>query len=304
MANTPKKMKDPTEAALSAIQDALHVRDDDDKDTMATPSASALPADAATDAPWPGLRSSAKSDVYADEDLRRSDDNASPRRPAANDDQELIGNILRTIQRRPAKHARNSLPSVFAAVWVIGGFLLGWLYLPEIQAALGPTGLTAPVLLVLGAIYLAPVVFFYVLAHMAVRSQEMRLIAQSMAEVAMRLAEPETVGAGVDRHRRSGDPPRGRGHGRRHRARVGARRRARDPGRQRGVGARTRYKPATKYVSARCCRTSAASATRWSDRPSRSATPSTACTSTSATISRRSASSLPNRSTTPRAASP
>ena len=76
---------------------------------------------------------------------------------------------------------------------MVGGFLLGWLYLPELQAALGPTGLTAPVLAVLGAIYLAPVVFFYVLAHMAVRSQEMRLIAQSMAEVAMRLAEPETV---------------------------------------------------------------------------------------------------------------
>jgi len=42
-------------------------------------------------------------------------------------------------------------------------------------------------------IYLAPIVFFYALAHMAVRSQELRLIAQSMAEVAMRLAEPETV---------------------------------------------------------------------------------------------------------------
>ncbi len=37
MANTPKKMKDPTEAALSAMQDALHVRDDDTKDQMATP---------------------------------------------------------------------------------------------------------------------------------------------------------------------------------------------------------------------------------------------------------------------------
>ena len=72
MANTPKKMKDPTEAALSAIQDALHVRDDDRaKDQMATPSASALPADAAPDTPWPGLRSSAKADVYADEELRR-----------------------------------------------------------------------------------------------------------------------------------------------------------------------------------------------------------------------------------------
>jgi hypothetical protein len=27
MANTPKKIKDPTEAALSAIQDALSIRD-------------------------------------------------------------------------------------------------------------------------------------------------------------------------------------------------------------------------------------------------------------------------------------
>ena len=193
MANTPKKMKDPTEAALSAIQDALHVRDDNaPQDQMAAPSGSALPADAVSDTPWPGLRSSAKADAYADDELRQREDTASPRRPAANDDQESIGNILRQIQRRPDKTSY-ILASIFAAVWVIGGFLLGWLYLPEIQAALGPTGLTAPVLAILGAIYLAPVVFFYVLAHMAVRSQEMRLIAQSMAEVAMRLAEPETV---------------------------------------------------------------------------------------------------------------
>ena len=41
MANTPKKMKDPTEAALSAIQDALHVRDDNPpQDQMTAPSAS------------------------------------------------------------------------------------------------------------------------------------------------------------------------------------------------------------------------------------------------------------------------
>src|SRR5262245_56208263 len=192
MASTPKKMKDPTEAALSAIQDALHIRDEQPKDQINSPSASALPADAAPEAPWPGLRSSAKSDVYADDELRVHDDSAAARRPAANDDQESIGNILRQIQRRPAKTSY-ILASVFAAVWVIGGFLLGWLYLPEIQAALGPTGLTAPVLFILGAIYLATVVFYSVLAHSAVRSQEMRLIAQSMAEVAMRLAEPETV---------------------------------------------------------------------------------------------------------------
>ena len=45
----------------------------------------------------------------------------------------------------------------------------------------------------MAAIFFAPIIFFYVLAHMAWRSQELRLITQSMAEVAMRLAEPETV---------------------------------------------------------------------------------------------------------------
>src|SRR5256885_4353707 len=38
MANTPKKMKDPTEAALSAIQDALQVRDvDNEPESIAAP---------------------------------------------------------------------------------------------------------------------------------------------------------------------------------------------------------------------------------------------------------------------------
>ena len=37
MANTPKKMKDPTEAALSAIQDALQVRDVDKETEPGSP---------------------------------------------------------------------------------------------------------------------------------------------------------------------------------------------------------------------------------------------------------------------------
>ena len=45
----------------------------------------------------------------------------------------------------------------------------------------------------LAGFVLAPIVFFYVLAYMMWRSQEMRIIAQSMASVAMRLAEPEEV---------------------------------------------------------------------------------------------------------------
>ena len=54
MANTPKKMKDPTEAALSAIQDALQIRDEPAQpDTASTPA----PAPASEEKPWPGLRS-------------------------------------------------------------------------------------------------------------------------------------------------------------------------------------------------------------------------------------------------------
>ncbi|MDQ1714029.1 MAG: hypothetical protein QOE45_3479, partial [Frankiaceae bacterium] len=194
MANTPKKMKDPTEAALSAIQDALQVRDDKPDATESAQPAPILPHDETTvDAPWPGLRAQqGATDDHFDDEIRRPEDSGALRRPAANDDQESIGSILRALQRRPARTSY-VLASVFAGVWVIAGLGLGWLYLPELQSALGPSGLTAPVLAVLGLIFLAPIALFYVLAHVAVRSQEMRLIAQSMAEVAMRLAEPETV---------------------------------------------------------------------------------------------------------------
>ncbi|HEY4405798.1 MAG TPA: hypothetical protein VGN55_14225, partial [Xanthobacteraceae bacterium] len=192
MANTPK-MKDPTEAALSAIQDALNVRDAEPSGTMIAPPIAAMAADdGMSERSWPGLRSSkaAKTEHFED-DERRSDD-ADPLRRPANDDRESIGQILRTLQRRPARTSY-LLATVFMVVWVLVGAVLGKVYLPDIQEALGPSGLTAPVLAVLGCIFLAPIVFFYVLAHMAWRSQELRLIAQSMAEVAMRLAEPETV---------------------------------------------------------------------------------------------------------------
>src|SRR5436190_23875451 len=105
MANTPKKMKDPTEAALSAIQDALQVRDDDDKpagqDTSPAPASPGLDEPVA-DKPWPGLRSKQQSkahDPYED-DLRHTDD-SGVRRPAATDDRESIGTILRSLQPRP-----------------------------------------------------------------------------------------------------------------------------------------------------------------------------------------------------------
>ena len=126
-----------------------------------------------------------------DDAVARLEEAATIRRPA-NDDRESIGQILRSIQRRPARTSY-LVATVFAVVWALAGFLLGWMYLPELKASLGPSGLSAPILAVLAMIFFAPIIFFFVLAHMAWRSQELRLITQSMAEVAMRLAEPETV---------------------------------------------------------------------------------------------------------------
>jgi hypothetical protein len=190
MANTPKKIKDPTEAALSAIQDALSVRDGAGEPGPVGPPPASHAGEPGAEATWrtPRTAAPAKDEVFED-DVRQMDDGLG--RPA-NDDRESIGQILRTLQRRPARTSY-VIATVFAVVWVLAGLMLGWMYLPELKATLGQTGLTAPLLAVLGAIFFAPIIFFYVLAHMAWRSQELRLITQSMAEVAMRLAEPETV---------------------------------------------------------------------------------------------------------------
>src|SRR5690349_8197725 len=188
MANTPKKMKDPTEAALSAIQDALSVRDPAPEPEPVAP---APPVAARHDAPprreeasapepaWRSVRSTAPvQQSNFDDEIGQGDDEL--RRPA-NDDRESIGQILRTIQRRPARTSY-IIATVFAGVWMLAGLVLGWAYLPQLQTSLGPTGLTAPVLAVLIAAFFVPIIFFYVLAHMAWRSQELRLITQSMAE--------------------------------------------------------------------------------------------------------------------------
>ncbi len=253
MANNPKKIKDPTEAALSAIQDALAVRDttptqEPEPDNLSHSDIDlsqvgidpvAPSEETASEPPWRAARSAPAADDEAfHEEIRTPEEQALLRRPA-NDDRESIGQILRSLQRRPARTSY-IIATVFAVAWVLAGLMLGWIYLPQLQASLSPTGMTAPVLAVLGAIFLAPIIFFYVLAHMAWRSQELRLITQSMAEVAMRLAEPETVAREFDRHRRPSDPARSGRHGRRHRAGARARGRAGDAGRQRSLSARTR----------------------------------------------------------------
>ncbi len=180
MANNPKKMTDPTEAALSAIQEALNIREDEESQ----PEGAVRRAQGAATEP-------AERDLFASDPIGTRD-HSGPGSPAANDDQQSIGQILHALRRRPARSSY-FVATVFSAAWIVGCLSLSWAYLGELSAALGPDRSPAALMVGLGAAALLPIIFFFGVAHMAWRSQELRLIAQSMARVAMRLAEPESV---------------------------------------------------------------------------------------------------------------
>jgi len=114
MANNPKKINDPTEAALSAIQDALSLREEtptSESKEASAPTVDGAAADhLASEPPWRKGRASspvneefdaeARTPIEFAADTSTSDEPDLPRRPA-NDDRESIGQILRALQRRP-----------------------------------------------------------------------------------------------------------------------------------------------------------------------------------------------------------
>src|SRR5262249_60193627 len=111
-------------------------------------------------------------------------------RRAANDDRETIGQILQALQKgRPARSVY-TFATVFAGIWLAACAALTVGFLPSIHAAMGQSG---GVLVIAGlvAMFFAPIMLFYFLASLVWRGQEMRMIAQAMAQVAIRFSEPE-----------------------------------------------------------------------------------------------------------------
>jgi hypothetical protein len=176
MANIPQKSKDATEEALSAIQDALHSRGSEPpagrRGQPAAPPADDLFHDEPRPAGW----------AAEDALVRR----------AANDDRAAIGKILQTLQRRPAR-APYIAATALAATWAVGAAALGVIYKGELLALFGQPDIGIAVVAALVVATAIPIAFFYALAHTMRRTQDLRLVAQTMAEVAMRLAEPETA---------------------------------------------------------------------------------------------------------------
>ncbi len=106
--------------------------------------------------------------------------------------QPMTTGDLPLIFSRPRRHTR--LP-VNITCWPASHPRSGWSFavilagsfLPQLQANF------APALLALVVTFIAPVGFFFAIAHMIARSQEMRVLTQSMSEVAIRLSEPDGV---------------------------------------------------------------------------------------------------------------
>ena len=213
MANYPKKMMDPTEAALSAIEEALNNRDDDShRDGRDERISDPLPPPVPSEERHRGVspRPSFDESFSADDIGGRSADSLTFR--AANDDQQSIGQILQTLQRRPA-HTSYVAAGIFSAVWMLGCLALSWSYSSDLSAALGPNHSPAGIMVGFGAAALLPVIFFFGVAHMAWRSQELRLIAQVDGAGRLALGRARRRGPRFHRDRRTSDPPRGCRHG-------------------------------------------------------------------------------------------
>ncbi|MBA4334103.1 MAG: hypothetical protein C0420_03900, partial [Methylobacterium sp.] len=191
-----KKLQDPTEAAMSAIEEALRLDQPKVGSESEPASEPKLPATTENDL---------KLDLPRIEQPAPPPEAAAPQpRPAiapdtsrvANDDRRDSTSLVQAFSVRPS-----AKPYWFAALatltWLGGAaFVLNSRLgateggVPDRLAAFG-VGEWTLLALAIGA----PVVFFFVLAALYRRTQEMRLVSRAMTEVALRLAEPEVVGA-------------------------------------------------------------------------------------------------------------
>ena len=127
MANTPRKVQDPTEAALSAIQDALSLREGEPSVSADAP---VLGAAASPDRGREGRRRSRRDapkdpEIFFGEPAVAEPEPAEePQPPAANDDRQSVGRVLQTLQRRPSRKPY-VIAGFLAFGWIVAGVMLG-----------------------------------------------------------------------------------------------------------------------------------------------------------------------------------
>ncbi|MGD9658709.1 MAG: apolipoprotein acyltransferase, partial [Methylocystis sp.] len=186
---TSGKIQDAASAALSAVEEAL--------DAGATPDAAAEEAnDRSNPAATPKADEQAadkRRPAPAGEPQNRQPPQHGVVAPAfapANDDRRTVGELRQALQIKPN---RSIMVLTFAAMalWAAGWVL--YLYFHQGEILDGENSMLAPKPVLTLAALVAPLIFLFLTGLMARRAHEMRLIANSMTEVAIRLIEPETV---------------------------------------------------------------------------------------------------------------
>jgi hypothetical protein len=182
MANNPQKSNEAGKDPLTAIEDALRSREQDAQLGRPTLSTDALQGRGRGDLFHDDLQPAGTTHWSEDGNVRR----------AANDDRAAIGHILQTLQRRPSRK-----PFVYAAalsaLWVLGGAAFAFAFRAKLMALLAQPDAAIPVMAAIAAGVVLPIATFFAFAQTVRRTAEMRNVAQAMAEVAIKFAEPETA---------------------------------------------------------------------------------------------------------------
>ena len=114
--------------------------------------------------------------------------------PANDGSRRSSVNLLKTLEGGTMRSAlRNA--TIVSVLWAIGGLgLAQLLYGAQLWSSGSVGGLVAmPGLVAIIVGIVVPILLFFAFATMMARAQDMRNAARSMAEVALRLSEPETV---------------------------------------------------------------------------------------------------------------
>ena len=119
MATNSKMPKDPTEVAMSAIQDALEMRGPEARPALSAQRDTArVPAD---------------DDLFMDPAAAVPARDERPVRVAANDDRASIGQVLQALQRRPTR-TPYVIAGLFSAAWIVCALGLAYSYQGEFAA--------------------------------------------------------------------------------------------------------------------------------------------------------------------------
>jgi len=210
--STKPKLDDQTQAALSAIEEALKGTSvspeprlpEANSDIIAVkrppmeargrpdnPASPAAPT-APPSAPGPTAPLKRSTPATAVPDARQEPATLAPT-PPANDDREEIGSLLQTLQARPSSRPIQ-LAVLASLLWIAAVAALAWSRLDLGNLSDWATlveRLQTPTSAMLLVLLVGPVMLFFMLAALFRRSSEMRLTARSLSGIAFRLADPQ-----------------------------------------------------------------------------------------------------------------